>query len=174
MAPRLLLVWHSRTGLAEALADALQRGARDAAAQMGEPIHLDRLRARDAGAADVLRADGYLFCAPENLASVSGEMKEFFDRTFYDVLDDGGDSRVAGRPYGLALAAGSDGAGARAQVERILQGWRLRRASESVVVRNGLAQTRANILRPKTCPAEEEARCFDLGAAVAATLLLAT
>ena len=52
-----------------------------------EPTARSRVRAHChvvtpqlARARQVLRADGYIFCAPENLASVSGEMKEFFDR----------------------------------------------------------------------------------------------
>ena len=40
----------------------------------------------------VLAADGYLFAAPENLAHLSGLMKEFFDRCYYPVL-----GRIEGR-----------------------------------------------------------------------------
>ena len=112
---RVLLVWHSRTGFAEKMADALEAGARDAAAQMGGGLSLARRRAADATADDVLRSDAYLFVAPENLASASGEMLEFFHRTYYHAFAPaaaGGDaeiSRLLGRPYGLAVAAGSDG-----------------------------------------------------------------
>ena len=34
--------------------------------------------ADQAGPGDLLTADGYIFCGPENLAAISGLMKEFF------------------------------------------------------------------------------------------------
>jgi len=71
----LLLVWHSRTGLAEQMAAACERGAHDAAREMEEDgFVVKRRRAADATVDDLLGADGYLFCAPENLASTSGEV----------------------------------------------------------------------------------------------------
>ena len=73
----LLLVWHSRTGLAEQMSNALERGAYECARQMecGERIVVQRRRASEATAEEVLSASGYLFCAPENLASTSGEVR---------------------------------------------------------------------------------------------------
>ena len=38
------------------------------------------VRAAQAGATEVLDADGYIFATPENLAAMSGMMKDFFDR----------------------------------------------------------------------------------------------
>ena len=81
---RLLLVWHSRTGLAEQMADHLEHGAHTAARCMEvEQFAVHRRRAAEATVEDVLGADGYIFCAPENLASTSGEMLEFFHRCYY-------------------------------------------------------------------------------------------
>ena len=71
---------------------------RGASAEEGVRVRL--LRAEEAQAEDVLRADGYLFAAPENLAAIAGEMKEFFDRTYYAVLE-----RINGRPYALLVCA---------------------------------------------------------------------
>ncbi|WP_144639755.1 flavodoxin family protein [Bordetella genomosp. 13] len=163
----LLIVWHSRTGAARAMAAALERGARQAARDL-ESAPLLAVVCRRAGRArpgDVLHADGYLFCAPENLGSLSGEMKEFFDRSYYAALD-----RIAGRPYGLAISAGTDGAGAARQAERICTGWRLRAAAPALVARNG-AQTPEEILADKTVPATVLAQCEELGGLLAATLL---
>jgi hypothetical protein len=73
---RLLLVWHSRTGLSKQFAKAMQRGAMEAAHQLEAgpaDFELQWRAAADATWQDVLDADGYLFCAPENLASLSGE-----------------------------------------------------------------------------------------------------
>ena len=172
---RVLLVWHSRTGFAEKMADALEAGARDAAAQMGGGLSLARRRAADATVDDVLRSDAYLFVAPENLASASGEMLEFFHRTYYHAFRREGDaeiSRLLGRPYGLAVAAGSDGTGAARQLERICRGWRLRPVADTVICQNGQPQTAEAILLPKACPPAAQERCAELGGLLAATVLL--
>ena len=178
----LLLVYHSRTGWARQMAKEMEAGAQEAVVAMEGEDTLDVVRKTAActTSADILGADGYLFCAPENLASVSGEMKEFFDRTYYDMFDEvegstGYDEvpRLLGRPYALAIAAGSDGHGAARQIERICLGWRLDAVAETLVERNGLEQTKASILGEKQAlPPDVVARCRDVGGIVAATLLL--
>jgi hypothetical protein len=44
--------------------------------------------------------------------------------------------------------------------------------SEPLIIRNGLSQTVANILRPKTCSPEAVAQCRELGGLVASRVLL--
>jgi len=163
----LLIVWHSRTGAARQLAQAGLEGARDVARELGA---CDRLRAvmmpaADAQPADLLSADAYLFCAPENLASLSGAMKEFFDRNYYPVLD-----QLNGRPYALAISAGSDGSGAVRQAERICTGWRLAQIAPSLIV-NTDAQTAERILAPKTLGPKDLEAARTLGGTLAALLL---
>lgn len=109
---------------------------------------------------DLLSASAYLFVCPENLASMSGAMKEMFDRCYYPVLD-----RLEGRAYATAIAAGSDGAGATAQIDRIVRGWRLRRVAEPLIVNLG-AQTPQEILAIKTLSDEQLETCRELGAAL--------
>lgn len=177
---RLLIVWHSRTGLARQMAQALQQGAYAAANEMGvsrAQFEVEMRRAADATVSDVLTSDGYLFCAPENLASASGEMLEFFHRSYYAMFTtqnspENESSRLLGRPYGLAIAAGSDGSGAARQLERICRGWRLRPVSDTLIHRNGLPQTIDEILKPKECSEDGMLRCMELGGLVAATLIL--
>ena len=118
----LLIVWHSRTGAARAMAASAFAGA-----QAEGEARL--VWVEDAEPEDLLAAGGYLFVCPENLASMSGAMKEFFDRNYYPVL-----GRIEGRAYATAIAAGSDGTGAERQIDRIATGWRLRRVAESVIV----------------------------------------
>jgi multimeric flavodoxin WrbA len=122
--------------------------------------------AREALPADVLNAAGYLFITPENLAAMSGIMKDFFDRTYYAALD-----QVAGRPYAALVCAGSDGTNAVRQVERIAAGWRLRKAAEAIIVCTH-AQTPQRILAPKIIAPDDLRRCEELGAALAAGLAL--
>lgn len=165
--PRLLIVWHSRTGAARQLSEAAETGAREAAREMDEPLQIERLAAADATPEHLRQAHGYVFCAPENLASLSGAMKEFFDRNYYEVLE-----QLAGRPYGLAIAAGTDGDNARRQLERIATGWRLELATPALIAKNG-AQEPADILAPKILADEHRAQATEIGGTVAALLLLA-
>lgn len=157
----LLIVHHSLTGGTRQMAEAAAKGAM---AEAG--VQVRALHATDAGPQDVLSADGYLFATPENLAAVSGLIKDFFDRTYYAALD-----RINGRPYATLICAGSDGHNAARQIERIATGWRLKAIAEPLIVCTH-AQTPAEILRAKQIPTEELKRCEDLGAAIAAGLSL--
>lgn len=153
----LLIVYHSRTGGSLQMAEAAH-----AAAQ--EETTATLLTADAATPDDLLRADGYIFCAPENLAALSGAMKEFFDRCYYEVL-----GRIEGRPYALMICAGSDGSNAVRQAARIAKGWRLRPVQEPLIVCTH-AQTPEEILGQKTIPEDKLGHCRDLGQALAAGL----
>lgn len=122
--------------------------------------------AADASPQDLLDAGGYLFVCPENLATMSGQMKEMFDRCYYPLL-----GRIEGRPYATAIAAGSDGRGAQAQIDRIVTGWRLRRVADPLIV-NLMAQTPEAILARKQVSAAALEQCRRLGAALAEGLAL--
>ncbi|TAD76587.1 MAG: flavodoxin family protein [Sphingomonadales bacterium] len=155
--PRLLILWHSRTGASGALAQAAANGAGSAAIQVC---------AADATPEMLLAADGYVFCCPENLGTMSGLMKEMFDRSYYPVL-----GRIEGRPYATIIAAGSDGEGAQRQIDRIATGWRLRRVAEPVIVNFG-AQTPEAIAAPKQVPVKAIAAAHTIGATLAEGLRL--
>lgn len=158
---RLLIVWWSVTGASRQLSQAAYEGA------VAEGTIDVVIRGCDeAGAQDLLDADGYLFVAPENLATLAGVMKDFFDRTYYPVLD-----RLNGRPYAQIISAGSDGTGAARQLARIATGWRLREAAEPLIVVTP-AQTPEAILAPKVVAADRLAQARELGAALAAGLAM--
>src|ERR1700687_73291 len=112
------------TGGTRQMAAAAAAGARSEAG-----VRVSLLGAAEAQASDVLQADGFIFATPENLAAMSGKMKDFFDRTYYAVLD-----RVNGRPYASLICAGSDGRNAAQQIERIATGWRLRPGADPIIV----------------------------------------
>ena len=157
----LLIVWHSRTGAAWQMAQAAVAGA-----QAERDVAVRLLPAEETDAADMLAADGYLFACPENLASMSGEMKAFFDRTYYPCLE-----RLNGRPYAAMIAAGSDGTGAARQLTRIATGWRLKPVAETLIVGTS-AQTPEAILAAKTLTEAQLAPARELGAALASGLAL--
>lgn len=164
----LLIVWHSRTGAAQQLAASARQGAQHVIAQLQADDQLDIVmkRACDTQADDVLNADGYVFCAPENLAALSGEMKEFFDRNYYAALD-----RLNGRPYALLISAGSDGSMAVKQAARICTGWRLNEATPALVA-NLDAQTPEAIWAPKHITEQHRQDSHEKGGTLAALLLL--
>ncbi len=151
----LLVVWHSRTGASEEMAYA---------AASSEAAIL--MRAEDVEPADLLKAGGYIFVCPENLASMSGAMKEMFDRNYYPVLGE-----IEGRPYATIIAAGSDGEGAQRQLDRIATGWRLKRVTDPLIV-NFSAQAPAEILAQKTVPNKALKACREMGLGLAEGLKL--
>ncbi len=162
MTPKtLLIVYHSMTGGTRQMAEAAQAGA---AEEGGVTVRL--LHAAQAGPDDVLAADGYLFATPENLAAISGQLKDFFDRCYYPALD-----RINGRPYACLVCAGSDGQNAVRQIERIATGWRLKPVAEPIIVCTH-AQTPEAILAPKQLGADDLERCRAVGQAMAIGLAL--
>lgn len=164
MSKTLLIVYHSMTGGARQMAEAAAEGARAEAEPLDGQVVLRH--AAEAGPDDLRAADGYLFVTPENLAAISGVMKDFFDRSYYPVLE-----LLQGRPYATMVCAGSDGHNAARQVARIAMGWRLKPVSEPVIICTH-AQTPEAILAPKHLSDDDLQTCRALGESMAAGLLL--
>jgi multimeric flavodoxin WrbA len=157
----LLIVYHSMTGGTRQMAQAAAAGAATAPEVTTRLLH-----AAEAGPADVLAADGYLFATPENLAAMSGIMKDFFDRCYYPVLE-----KLNGRGYAALICAGSEGENAARQIARIATGWRLKAVAEPVIICTN-AQTPEAILKAKVIGAADLTRCHALGASLAAGLAM--
>lgn len=155
----LLVIHHSMTDGTRQMAQAALEGA------MGESnIAVAGMHAAETVPEDLLEADGYVFATPENLASMAGVMKDFFDRCYYPLLD-----QIQGRPYATMICAGSDGTGAARQIARIATGWRLKPIAEPLIIITK-AQTSEAIAAPKTISAADIARCEELGTAFAGGL----
>lgn len=157
----LLIVYHSVTGAAHQMALALSQGA-ESESQVNTRVQ----EASHTHAAQLLAADAVVFVAPEMLGSVSGLMKDFFDRCYYPAL-----GKMEGKGALIAVAAGSDGQGAVRQMQRILTGWRMREVAPPLVVCTH-AQTPEHIAQPKQLSAEQFAQCLDQGTALATGLAL--
>ncbi len=153
----LLIVYHSMTGGTLQMAAAAAAGARREGS-----MRVSLLQAAQAHAADVLGARAYIFASPENLGAMAGQMKDFFDRTYYAALD-----RINGRPFTTLICAGSDGRNAAGQIERIATGWRLRAVAPTLIVCTH-AQSPEAILQAKTIPAQSLNQCEEIGATIAA------
>ena len=156
---KLLIIYHSRTGGAEQMAQVTYEAAK-------HEVDLQLLRARDTMPEHLLTAEGYIFVAPENLAALSGEMKEFFDRCYYPVL-----GLIEGRPYAQMICAGSDGENAVRQLARIATGWRLKPAFDPLIICTQ-AQSKTQILAPKTISKSELDKCRETGTAMGAGLAM--
>jgi multimeric flavodoxin WrbA len=158
---QLLIIFHSITGGSEQIARAVAQGART------EPeIEVILRQAQHMQPEHLLSASGYVFVAPEMLGSLSGGMKDFFDRTFYQVLDE-----LNGRPYAAVICAGNDGQGAVRQLEKIATGWRLKKVAESRIVLTH-TQTKEKILQPKTVDQKSLQTSEELGTFFASALAL--
>ena len=160
-AKSILIVYHSMTGGTRQMAEAAAAGALDA-----QGVSVVVKRAEAALVEDLLAADGFIFATPENLAAMSGMLKDFFDRTYYGALE-----RLNGRPYLLLICAGSDGRNAVQQLERIATGWRLKAVAEPYIVCTH-ATLPEQILKPKVLPADVLRTCEDLGKTLASGVSL--
>jgi len=130
----LLIVYHSQSGTTSRMAAAVHRGALSPGAGNIEVRILDAL---DACADDLLWSDGFILGTPENFGYMSGAMKYFLDRVYYDCLE-----KVDGKPYALFVRAGNDGNGAINSMQRILQGLSVRQVQEAVLIAGDFDETR--------------------------------
>tara|TARA_R110000787_G_scaffold63679_9_gene143811 strand:- start:10680 stop:11147 length:468 start_codon:yes stop_codon:yes gene_type:complete len=117
VAPKtLLVIGHVPSANTRALRDAVVEGAR---ADGIDDVDVRALSPFDAGSADVLAADAVILGTTENLGYMSGALKDFFDRTYYGVLEE-----KQGMPYALYVRAGLDGTGTMRAVGSITTGLR--------------------------------------------------
>ena len=79
-------------------------------------------------------------------------MKDFLDRTFYEV-----EGRITALPYAIFVSAGNDGSGAVRAIQRIGNGYPFKQVQEPVIARDGV-------------DAADLARCGELGMTLAAGL----
>src|SRR5580704_10536550 len=157
----LLIIYHSMTGGTLQMAHAAAAGAR---AEPGVAVSL--LLAAAARGEVALQLYFIILATPENLAGMSGMMKDFFDRTYYAAFE-----RINGRAFVTLICAGSDGRNAAQQIDRIAAGWRLKPIADPYIVCTH-AQTPEEILRPKSIDAACLAHCEELGRTLASGLAL--
>lgn len=146
---RLLIVYHSQSGTTSQMAEAVIRGARHDDVDGVEIVIREAL---EATAADLLECDAFILGTPENFAYMSGAMKLFLDRVFYEV-----EGKVNGKPYALFVRAGNDGSGAISSLRRILKGLAVREIQEPVLISGEFDESRL-------------AECEELGLTLAAGL----
>jgi flavodoxin len=127
---KILIVYHSQTGNTERMAKAVAEGA---AGIEGAQVVLKR--AGDATLQDLLDCQGLAVGTPENFGTMSGMIKDFFDRTFYPAQ-----GKVFRKPYVVFISAGNDGTGALRNIERIAIGYQFKKVYEPVISKGKLTE----------------------------------
>ena len=146
---QLLIVAHVPSENTRALRDAVVRGAEHADI---DGVAVQALTPFEAGPEQVRAADAIVLGTTENLGYMSGALKDFFDRTYYAVLEE-----KQGLPYALYVRAGHDGTGTRRGVETIVTGLRWREVQAPLICRGDYSDAFV-------------AQCEELGLAMAAGL----
>ncbi len=124
---QLLIVAHVPSQNTRLLRDAVVRGAGHADIT---GVNVRALTPFEAGPDDVRPADAIILGTTENLGYMSGALKDFFDRTYYAVLDE-----KQGLPYALYIRAGHDGTGTRRGIETIITGLRWKQVQPPLICR---------------------------------------
>lgn len=113
---KLLIVANAPSPNTQKLVDAALKGAQH---EDLEGIEAKWIPPLETEPEDVLAADGILLGTTENLAYMSGALKDFFDRCYYPVLEE-----KQGLPCAVYIRAGLDGTGTHKALTSILTGLR--------------------------------------------------
>ena len=146
---KLLIVAHAPSENTLRLREAVARGAGH---EDIENVEVTVLPPLEAGPDDVLACDAIILGTTENLGYMSGALKDFFDRTYYPVLE-----QTQGLPFACYIRAGHDGTGTRRAIESITTGLRWRMVQEPLLCRGEYRD-------------EFESQCEELGLYLAAGL----
>ncbi|NLJ11587.1 flavodoxin family protein [Denitrificimonas caeni] len=132
-AKQLLIVAHAPSPNLQRMLDAIVRGAQH---EDIEHVEVRVVKPLEAGADEVLAADAIILMTPENLAYMSGALKDFFDRTYYPVLEE-----KQGLACALVVRAGHDGTGTLRALKTILTGLRWQQVQEPLLCKGAWDET---------------------------------
>lgn len=136
MTKQLLVIAHAPSKNTRALLQAVEQGAQASSITtiIKSPF--------DTNSIDALNADAIILFTPENLGYMSGALKDFFDRTYYDVLEE-----KQGLPVAAIVRAGSDGTGTVRALQTITTGLRWRWVQEPLILKGEFKDSFLNEVR---------------------------
>jgi multimeric flavodoxin WrbA len=126
----LLIIYHSQSGNTQTLAEAIAKGCRKET-----EANLRIKKAFKTELEDLLWAQGILFGTPENFGTMSGALKDFFDRTFYPA-----EPYSLNLPYASFISAENDGTGAVREIDRIAKGYPFKKVAEPLIIKGQLSK----------------------------------
>ena len=135
---RLSMVHHSIGGKTKEMADSLT----DMLSKEDQLIEFRSFSAFEAKASDILQSDGIIFGTPANFGYMSGALKDFFDRNYYEL-----EGKVEAVPYAIFVSASTDGTGAVESIRRICRGLNLKEVQEPLVLTKKLSESDQSRLR---------------------------
>ena len=135
---RLSMVHHSISGKTKKMTSLLT----DMLSNEDQLIEFRSFAAFEAKASDILQSDGIIFGTPANFGYMSGALKDFFDRNYYEL-----EGKVEAVPYAIFVSASSDGAGAVESIRRICRGLNLKEVQEPLVLTKKLSESDQHRLR---------------------------
>ena len=143
----ILIIYHSQTDNTLQMAKAAARGVNsiDNVTAILKPAHLATLD-------DLLSCSGLVIGSPEYFGYMAGQVKDFFDRTYYPARHS---KKIFKKPYVVFISAGNDGSGALLSIERNALGYPLKKVYEPVVAKGRISD---DVLT----------RCEELGMTIAA------
>ena len=93
-------------------------------------VHLITKSPFDCTHDDALAADGIIIGTTENIGAMAGATKDFFDRSYNQLLD-----VSAGKPVAVYIRAGLDGTGTKLGINAIITGLRWRLVAEPLLLK---------------------------------------
>jgi multimeric flavodoxin WrbA len=127
----LLIVYHSRSGTVQKMAEAVLAGARTC-----EQVNVETLDPLNAPIKAVKQADAIIIGSPENFGYMSGAIKFFFEEIYYECLN-----TSRGLAYALFIAADNDGSGAVSSIERITTGLGWKSVADPIITKDGITKS---------------------------------
>lgn len=118
----VLVLYYSRTGRTEALAEAVAEGVNAVEGATAEVKRVDY-----ATVYDFVSCDAVAFGSPNYFSYMAGLMKDFFDRAL-DTRE-----KVTGRPAAAFTSGGGSSNSALLSLERMISAFSLKKVSEGVV-----------------------------------------
>jgi multimeric flavodoxin WrbA len=125
MKKKLLIIYHTQSENTERLAEACFTGA-----LKEHEVEVRIKKAFGTTFQDMMMADALILATPEYFGTMSGAMKDFFDRTYYPARE-----QHVNKPYALIISCENDGTGAERQIETIATGYVLRKALDTLIIK---------------------------------------